>query len=409
MNTLIRGQKIDLTKNNPSLSNISIDFEWFINSTENFDTNIMAISLDSSGKISDKNQIVYYNQKKSSNNSISISTEKKMKLTLHDLPITTNKVLIVLDIYEAINKKQNFNQFKEIFAIIKNDLTNSELYRYNLEVDFNKNSTLVVGEIYRHNGEWKFSAVGRGVNGGLGNLLLQYGFAMNQKDFLKTSNNDVNNNQSTYNKNSKISLSKIELKKSGDSIDLSKVDDKLGKLNVNLNWNQNGNSNVNKGFFSSLFSSTSVDLDLGCLYELNDGEKGVVQALGNMFGSFNNRPYIKLDQDDRSGNSLNGENLNINGKEYSKFKRILIFAYIYDGAANWSEVDGVVKVKQIEGPDIIVKLDNHSNNKNMCAIAMIERTKNNTLKITKLSKYYSGHKELDRAYDWNMRWTAGSK
>jgi len=71
---------------------------------------------------------------------------------------------------------------------------------------------------------------------------------------------------------------------------------------VNLNWSQ-GAPPKKTGFLAKLAGAGSgaVDLDLGCLYELADGSKGVVQALGNSFGSLTSPPYISLDGDDRSG------------------------------------------------------------------------------------------------------------
>ena len=97
----------------------------------------------------------------------------------------------------------------------------------------------------------------------------------------------------------------------GKKINLTKKTPVLGKINVNLNWNQ---GTQEKGFFASLFATSSaVDLDLGCLFELKDGKKGAVQALGNSFGNFTEEPYMYLDGDDRTGESVGGENLFING------------------------------------------------------------------------------------------------
>ncbi len=79
----------------------------------------------------------------------------------------------------------------------------------------------------------------------------------------------------------------IELKKKGESINLSKKGRDMGEILVNLKWNQNPKAAKRGGFLASLFGSgqKNFDLDLGCLYELKSGEKGCVQALGNAFGS----------------------------------------------------------------------------------------------------------------------------
>ena len=207
-----------------------------------------------------------------------------------------------------------------------------------------------------------------------------------------------------------VNLNKIELKKKGQSINLTKNNNALGEILVNLNWNQQDSGKKSGGFFSSLLGKTKqVDLDLGCLYELNNGDKGCVQALGNAFGSYESFPYIKLDGDDRTGSVTGGENLRINGNKISEIKRVLVYAFIYEGVANWSQADGVVSLKYPAGPEIEVKLDEHQNGQIMCAIAMIENVNNETFKVERLVEYFNGHKNMDQAYNWGMNWVAGRK
>ncbi len=207
-----------------------------------------------------------------------------------------------------------------------------------------------------------------------------------------------------------VNLNKIELKKKGQAINLTKSNNNaIGEILVNLNWNQQIAAKSG-GFFSSLLGKPKgIDLDLGCLYELKNGEKGCVQALGNAFGSFDSFPFMKLDGDDRTGSSAGGENLRINGNKISDIKRIVVYAFIYEGVANWSQADGVVTLKYPAGPDIEVKLDEHRNGKIMCAIAMIENVNNETFKVERLVEYFQGHRDLDQAYGWGMNWQAGRK
>ncbi|MER2172138.1 MAG: Tellurium resistance, partial [Psychrobacillus psychrodurans] len=199
-----------------------------------------------------------------------------------------------------------------------------------------------------------------------------------------------------------VNLNKIELKKKGQSINLTKSNNNnIGEILVNLQWNQQVNSK-STGFFSNLLGGKSkgVDLDLGCLYELNNGEKGCIQALGNAFGTLKQSPYIELDGDDRTGSISGGENLRIDGNKLSDIKRILVYSFIYKGVANWAEADGVITLSYPAGPNIEVKLDEHRNGQIMCAVAMIENVNNETFKIERLVEYYKGHKEMDNAYGW---------
>jgi len=205
--------------------------------------------------------------------------------------------------------------------------------------------------------------------------------------------------------------SKIVLKRKGESVQIkTKMSGKIGEILVNLNWNQQGKSQKPKGFLSGLISGKEegIDLDLGCLFELSNGVKSAIQPLGKSFGSFNSPPYIFHCGDDRTGAWSEGENLRINGDKVNEFKRILIYSYIYEGVAKWSEADGVVTIKQSGSPDIVVHLDNPRDDQSMCAIALFENT-GNSFSVKKIVEYYQGHQYMDQAFNWGMRWVAGSK
>ena len=204
-----------------------------------------------------------------------------------------------------------------------------------------------------------------------------------------------------------VNLNKIELTKTGQSINLEKKSATLGEIVVNLNWNQGKSEG---GFFANLLGKNKgIDLDLGCLYEMKDGSKGCVQALGKSFGSFNQFPFIQLDGDDRSGAISGGENLRINGNKIKQIKRIVVFAFIYEGVANWGQADGVVTLSYPGGQDIVVRLDETRSNSVMCAIAMIENVNNETFRVQRLVEYFNGHRQLDKEYNWGMKWQKGSK
>lgn len=194
----------------------------------------------------------------------------------------------------------------------------------------------------------------------------------------------------------------IELKKGSNGIKLEKISNQdLGRIVVNLNWNTNLNDeNV---------ADNSIDLDLGCLFLLKNGKRGVIQALGNKFGDFNNDPYIQLDKDDRSGESLDGENLFINGEKITQISKILVYTFIYDGVPNWAQTDGIITIKPSKGENIIIRMDEHNDAKKLCALAMIENIQDQTFKIDRIIKYFERQSELDAAYNWGLRWKPGRK
>jgi len=198
-----------------------------------------------------------------------------------------------------------------------------------------------------------------------------------------------------------VSLSKVTLTKASPGISLEKSTGASGQMRVNLNWNQ--------GSGGGLFKKTkAIDLDLGCLFELTDGTKGVVQALGNSFGSTTSAPWVKLDGDDRSGANTGGENLLINLDQLASIKRILVFAFIYEGTPSWEKADGVVTLFPQGAAPIEVRLDEHSGTRS-CAIALLTNQGGN-LHIQREVKYINGaQRELDSAYGFGLNWQAGKK
>ncbi|EFM10408.1 stress protein [Paenibacillus curdlanolyticus YK9] len=413
---VVKGQKVDITKTNPGLTQLKVAIGWQSSSAVEVDTS--AFLLGENGMTSGDEDLIFYNQP--SNGFIRYENgqapdQKQFVIDLQRVPANIHRVAFSLTLYD---EQQGFKQVKDAYIRFMNGATGQEAVRYDLGNNFSVETAVVVGEFYRYNGEWKFNAIGSGFSGGLKALCANYGIAVQQDEPAKppvpssaptpspapAASVPPPSSPSSAGAPVHLNLKKIELKKKGDKINLTKgPKGDLGEIRINLNWNRQQGKG---GFFSK---SRSVDLDLACLYELNDGRKGVVQALGNSFGSLDRAPYVALDGDDRTGTVATGENIRINGARVSEIKRILIFTFIYQGAANWKDADGVVTIEQQGGPDIIVHMNEHDNQKGMCAIAMIHNVGNETFSIERLVQFYNGHSELDRAYDWGMRWVAGKK
>ncbi|WP_394121142.1 TerD family protein [Planococcus donghaensis] len=415
MVTLIKGQKVDLTKGHPGLKQLKIGLGWDVSQTAaSIDLDAVALLVDAEGKIAGKENIVFYNNLTGGGNAVQLTKDdrtgagagddEQITVDLEKVPAGIKRIVVAISIYEGAAKKQDFGQVSNAYVRIEDNQNKKQVCRYDLGKEFSKDLTLLAGEVYLHNGEWKFSAIGQSVSGDLGELCRQFHLEL-PADALAKTMQPVKTGAASP-KPASINLKKVELKKAGDKINLNKTDSPLGEIVVNLNWTQK----TAGGFLSSILNaSNSVDLDLGCLFELEDGSKGVVQALGNTFGNLKQLPYIALDHDDRTGTSKGGENLRINGDQLMKFKRMLVYAFIYEGAANWAEVDGVVTLKQKNGPDVEVRLDEHRKGKRMCAITLVENEKNQTLSVKKVVEYFSGHREMDKAFKWGMTWSAGSK
>jgi tellurite resistance protein TerA len=432
--SVIKGQKADLTKTNPGLTDMVIGLGWTGPAHIEIDTS--AFLLNANGKVHNDDSLVFYNNPNRGFityvESNSAKDKKQFKINLPSIPANVEKIAFSLTIYEGEKNGQQFSQVSQTYLRVFHPQTEQELLRYDLGNNFSVETAIVVGELYRYNGEWKFSAIGSGFSGGLGALCGNFGIEIKEEPVSKSAAPPAPpvpaappkqqvpapppappsstpaplnlNRPSSLSGGSPINLNKIELKKKGDKINLEKkAAGTLGEILVNLNWNQKQSKG---GFFSR---SKGVDLDLACLYELKSGEKGVIQALGNSFGSLSRAPYIALDGDDRTGSVKTGENIRINGNKLTEIERIVVFTFIYEGAANWAEADGVVTIKQSGGPEIEVRLNEHDNRKGMCAIAMITNNNNETFSIERLVQFVNGHRDLDQAYNWGLKWVAGSK
>ncbi|MBF4162661.1 TerD family protein [Nocardioides acrostichi] len=197
-----------------------------------------------------------------------------------------------------------------------------------------------------------------------------------------------------------VNLSKVTLTKSSPQVSLAKQSGASGRMRVNLNWDQRSSG----GFFKR---SQGVDLDLGCLFELTDGSKGVVQALGRAFGALDAPPYVQLDGDDRSGTNTAGENLVVNLDHLDRIKRIVVFAYIYEGAPAWDKAQGTVTLYPQGAAPIEVRLDEPSG-LTMCGVALLTHT-DGALSVERTMRYVRGHRDLDESFGWGLNWTAGRK
>lgn len=418
-----KGQKIELTKDT-SLKKLTILVGW--DGSADIEIDISAFILNSEGKTDSDNEFVFYNNANWGKGAIELDskglTEDKAKFSfdLDKIPQTVSKIALTATIYEFQKRNHNFGQISKIYLKGIDKTSNSVVFNFPIEDILTVETGLILCEIYRYNNQWKFNGVASGYKGGLDSLCKEFGVQVNEKnetDRVDLASRDekliddmskkasIGNFLNTNPSEKKINLSKIELKKKGDKIDLSKKDNKLGKIIVNLNWTR-GEKKI--GILGNFSRDKNIDLDLGCMYELKNGQKGVVQALGKAFGFYNGAPYIQLLDDDRTGDSKEGEFLWINGENLKEISKILIFAFIYEGVSNWSQADGVIRVLQDNGPEIIIKLNEPQNGLGMCGAVLLENI-NNEFRVEKVEEYFHGHKELDKKFGFGFRWVAGHK
>lgn len=397
---LRKGQKIQLQENL-----IKIIFE---RQSGALDIDTAAFLLQNNGKVAGDEDFVFYGNPRHNSGGVTHSNDDSVEIDLTKIPEHVEKIAITATIYDADNRKQNFSKISN--AVLKlQDFYAAEIATFKPE-QFTVETAIVLGEVYRYKGAWKFNAIGAGYKGGLSALCKSFGIEVS--DEMTTSppapppNKTSANNRTAppvENNNTRYEPKKIELRK-GQRVNLIKRGSTLGEIVINLNWKQ---PQKKSGFFSQ-FLNDAIDLDLACLYELKDGRAGAVQALGKLFGSLTSPPYIVLDGDDRTGEFEGGENLRINGKFVSKIRRILIFTFIYEGTANWEGADAVVTVKCPGSPELIVRMDEYGSEKRTCAIALLENV-GETFSVEKIVRFYRDSQEMDNDFDWGLRWTVGRK
>ncbi len=152
-----------------------------------------------------------------------------------------------------------------------------------------------------------------------------------------------------------------------------------------------------------------VDLDLGCLYELQDGSRGALQAFGDMYGAYNDPPYIRLSGDERTGDREgDDEYITIHGQKWPLIKRLLLYVYIYGGVPAWAEVRPQVRIAVPGEEPLTVVPSAHDSVLAVCALASLENVRDG-IKITNHTEYFPGHAEMDRAFGFGGRWEDGIK
>ncbi|MCI9053304.1 MAG: tellurium resistance protein [Lachnospiraceae bacterium] len=399
---LQKGQKVkigDLTANNQIELKVSVPID-------NEEIDISCFGVDAQNKLSDDRYFVFYNQLHTPENAVSMKIDKNMASFFIDfkkIPAFIKKLVITV----AADGNTTMKDIKKgEFSVLANQqrIANFVISGENYE----KEKAIILAEIYEKDGIWRLSLVSSGFNGGLSALLAYFGGeeikepvkSDSFKSEIKSPSFSAAN--STVKNTTTSQTTPVNLKKRGDSHKIS-LEKNAKEIHVNLNWNTNAGKK--KGLFG--FGSTAgIDLDLACMYRLKTGHQGVIQALGNSFGSANTVPYIFLDQDDRTGQSVNGENMWFKKPELIEFA--IVFAYIYEGTPNWQDTNARVVLKQPGEAPIEIFIDNPDHYNQFCVIASLT-AKENQLEVKREERFFRSHREVDNAYGFGFRWVAGHK
>ncbi|MCL2323241.1 MAG: TerD family protein [Oscillospiraceae bacterium] len=186
--SLTKGQKVDLTKTNPGLTNVVVGLGWDVNKYDGgnaFDLDAAAFLLGDDGKVLSEKSFVYYNNLQDESGAVKHTgdnltgegegDDEQIIVNLKNVPANVHKIDFTVTIYDAENRHQNFGQVSNAFIRLVDESNNSELIRYDLSEDFSIETAIVVAELYRNGAEWKFNAIGSGFQGGLAALCKNFG------------------------------------------------------------------------------------------------------------------------------------------------------------------------------------------------------------------------------------------
>jgi tellurium resistance protein TerD len=185
--SLSKGGNVSLDKVAPGMSKVLVGLGWDERATEGaeFDLDASIFLLKSDGKVRSDDDFIFYNNLISSDGSVvhqgdnrtgeGDGDDEAVKIDFSKVPADVNKISVTVTIHDGANRSQNFGQVANAFIRIVNDDSNEEVARYDLSEDYSVETAMIFGEIYRHNGNWKFKAVGQGYEGGLKALATGFG------------------------------------------------------------------------------------------------------------------------------------------------------------------------------------------------------------------------------------------
>ncbi|MFG3137727.1 TerD family protein [Streptomyces sp. NPDC048211] len=414
------------------------------------DVDASALLLLGSGKVRSDADFVFYNQpvhasgavRHEGKRTVAGSATDTLAVDLAGVEPSVDRVVLA-----ASADGGSFGRVTGLYVRITDAANGTELARFD-STDATVETAFILGELYRRQGSWKFRAVGQGYGTGLEGLATDFGISVDEPQQparapqphtpvqpqpphpatrVAATPPPPQYPQPTLAApmappvppappvTQPVRLTKVTLTKDAPSVSLAKQGGTSGAMRVNLNWEVRKQF---KGWGSKLGRAVAqhadLDLDLCALYELTDGRKGVVQALGNAFGALHQPPYIQLDGDDRTGAVASGENLTINLDQKARIRRVLIFVTIYEGARSFADLHATVTLQPQHGAAIDFSLDECTVPSTVCALALIT-TNGNDLTVQREARYLvpqrgvSPQRTIDQAYGWGMNWTPGRK
>lgn len=424
--------------------------------------------LLAAGRVRSDADFVFYNQPAHSSGAVRHEGKRSAASSLTDvLGVELPRVEPDIEriVLAASADGGTFGQVPGLYVRILDAAGGAELARFDSS-DATVETAFVLGELYRRQGAWKFRAVGQGYGSGLAGLATDFGISVDEPQQPQPQQEPQPQQPqpapaarqsppapqgfgpppAAYgpppppapsaqappapapapsapapSAPSPVRLTKVTLTKDAPTVSLTKQGGGSGMMRVNLNWQARQQRSGGGGGWAkrlgkalSAEPAANLDLDLGALYELTDGRKGVVQALGNTFGALHQPPYILLDGDDRTGAVETGENLTVNLDHTADFRRVLLFVTIYEGASSFSGLGGTVTLQPQHGAPVEFALDDCTVPSRVCVLALLTN-QGGELVVQRESRFLvpdrgvSLQRTVDHVYGWGLQWKPDRK
>ena len=409
-------------------------------------------------KVRSDDDFVFYNQAVHPSGAVRYEGKQQGQTVVDALSVNLGQVEPQIEtiVLAASADGGTFGQFRRLYIRVIDAANGVEVARFDSS-GATTETAFVLGELYRRQGAWKFRAVGQGYDSGLAGLATDFGISVDdaapqqpapppppgppfapppQQQSIPTPPTQPfipapppnrpqqptpqppqpfnpaaqHNPPVAQPATPPVNLAKVSLTKEAPSVSLTEHGATGGVMRVNLNWT----SMAATGRLFGKLRGKNIDLDLCCFFELVNGAIGSVRALDRRFGALYEPPFIHLDQDDRTGASITGENLSVN-LDYTQFiRRILVFASIYDGASDVRNVHATVTLNTVNSAPIEMTLDGCTDNSRDAVLFVLENV-NGEFVVRREGAFVrppagqpgGGVVEIARLYHWDFGFQAG--
>lgn len=348
---------------------------------------VSAFLLSTSGKVRGDSDMCFYGQPSVQGGAVEIlsAAQGRSEFSVHldRLDPQIEKVAFTATIHENRSTFASVSRLKLTLGDgVEADIPTSQMTE----------TALILGEFYRRNGTWKFRCVGQGFNGGLEPLATHFGVDV-AKPSPGAASTPAPSQPSSAVSGPGAETGTVALDTSRPTITLPHLTGSAGEIKATLNWRYEPTRAG--GLVGSIKGEVKnrIDLNIGCFYEMQNGQKGFVQVTGNAYGSFPYEPFIALMGKASVGSSLDGEWIRINGEHWHSFRRITLFAFVKDGLPEWHAANAVLTLDIPGQPAVEVAIAEDGKSKPVLEIASMENVNGDVL-ITRKAVFHERQEDI---------------